>query len=244
MGRQMLDMVYPPVCIACAEPVERQRALCGPCWRETRFLTGALCEGCARPLDGLAPGAGLHCARCAAAPPPWQAARAAIAHEGPGRRLILSLKHSGRLELAEPVAAWMVRAGADVLARADLLAPVPLHWLRLARRGHNQSAELARALSRLTGKPMVPDLLLRRRRTASQVGLDRAARATNVEGAIVAAPQHVLHGRRVLLIDDVMTTGATLAACARACLDAGAAAVDVLAAARALAPEGESPPTR
>ncbi|QDL93673.1 ComF family protein [Paroceanicella profunda] len=233
----MLDLVYPPVCIACAEPVESQRALCAACWRDTQFLTGALCEGCASPVEGAFAGPDLHCARCSAHPPPWDIARAAIAHEGPGRRLILSLKHSGRLELAKPIAGWMARAGADLLDRADVIAPVPLHWLRLARRGHNQSAELARALARLSGKPVVLDLLARHRHTPSQVGRDLDARAANLAGAIAPGPRHSLTGLRILLVDDVMTTGATLTACATACLAGGAAGVDVLAAARALAPE-------
>ncbi|MFN7050869.1 MAG: ComF family protein, partial [Gemmobacter sp.] len=138
-------------------------------------------------------------------------------------------KHGDRLDLARPAADWLRRAVAPLLAPDTLIAPVPLHWMRLIRRRYNQSAVLGGALGKLCNLPHCPDLLLRCRNTRSQEGRDREGRFVNVEGAIRVNPRHdwQLAGRPVLLVDDVMTSGATLAVCADACLAAGAARVDV-----------------
>jgi ComF family protein len=162
------------------------------------------------------------------------------------RPLLLGFKHGDRTEAAAPYAAWMARGGRELLAAAEVVAPVPLHWRRLFSRRYNQAALLARALARVEslanggltdgGLVEVPDLLLRRRATPSQGRLTRSERQRNVAGAFAVNPRRaaLLQGRRLLLVDDVMTTGATVAACSRAALKAGAAAVDVLVLARAL----------
>ncbi len=155
-------------------------------------------------------------------------------YRGSGRRLVLGFKHGDRTELARPAARWMARAGRDLLAPGTLIVPVPLHWRRLFRRRYNQSALLARALAAQTKLEACPDILRRTRHTGTQEGRGRDQRFQNLDGAIAVHPRHRerLRDCKVLLIDDVLTSGATLAACADACLAAGAADVDVLALAR------------
>jgi ComF family protein len=154
------------------------------------------------------------------------------------RPLILRFKHADRTEAAPAFARWMARSGAALLEDCDLIAPVPLHRWRLLRRRYNQAALLALELSRLADRPAVPDLLERRRNTPSQGRMSRSQRALNVRGAFAVAPRHRerVRGARVLLVDDVLTTGATLEACARALKRAGAARVEVLTLARVVRP--------
>ena len=167
--------------------------------------------------------------------------RAALRYDSGSRGLVLAFKHADRTQNAPAFAAWMARAGADALARADLLVPVPLHWTRLVRRRFNQAALLARALSKRTGVPFAPDLLARVRMTRTQGDLTRAQRRRNVRGAFQVRATAPLRGKTVVLIDDVMTTGATFEACARALRRAGAREVRALALARVVRP-GEGTP--
>ena len=228
----LLDTVFPPRCLACAEPTVAAHGLCPACWRDTHFIAGTVCRTCGVPLVGAA-GAEDVCESCTRHPPAWDRGAAAVLYSGAGRKMVLALKHADRLDMVPPLAGFMAQAGRPLLEGADLLAPVPLHWLRLLRRRYNQSAELARRLGRLAGRPVVPDLLLRKRATPRQTG-NRAVRAANQAGAFVVSPrrQARLAGRRVLLVDDVLTTGATLSTCAEALKAAGAAGVDVLVLAR------------
>ncbi|MEO0999097.1 MAG: ComF family protein [Pseudomonadota bacterium] len=237
--RGALDALYPPRCIACPEATDLPSGLCASCWAETRFISGAICDRCSVPIEttaGLSPP--FTCDACTHHPPAWDRGRAAILYEGAGRRLALAFKHGDRLDMGRTLAPWMAAAGRDLLADADLLVPVPLHWRRLFRRRYNQAAELAHHIARETGRPHAPDALRRARATPSQSG-DRAARAANVAAAITAAPRAAatLAGRRVLLIDDVLTTGATLSAAAEACRAAGATRVEALVLARVARPE-------
>lgn len=167
-------------------------------------------------------------------PPPFGRARSVLVYDDGSRPLVLAFKHADRTHAARPFGAWLARAGADILRDADLLAPVPLHRWRLLMRRYNQSALLAQAVGREAGVPVIPDLLLRRRRTRTQGGLDGAGRRRNVAGAFAVrtGARPALAGRRVVLVDDVLTTGATVAECARALLAGGAAGVDVLTIAR------------
>ncbi len=229
----MLETVYPPRCLACMDFTDSPHGLCAECWRETHFIAGAACAKCGVPLVGDASDTEI-CESCLRHPPAWQRGAAALVYRGAARRMVLGLKHSDRVDMAQPLARWMAKAGERVIAESDLIAPVPLHWRRLLKRRYNQSAELARALARLSGKPAVPDLLLRQRATIAQRQMSRAERAANQSGAITANPRHAvtLRGRSVLVIDDVLTSGATLGTCTEALLGAGAAHVNVLALCR------------
>ncbi|HXT08148.1 MAG TPA: ComF family protein [Roseiarcus sp.] len=230
--RAALDIVFPPSCLSCRAAVAETNALCGRCWGAMRFIERPFCDRLGLPFEHEM-GEGVLSAQAVDNPPVFQRARAVVLFaEGPARRLVHRLKYSDRMELARPLGAWMARAGADVLADADALAPVPLHYTRLWRRQFNQSAALARVIGGLAGKPVELGLVERVRSTRSQVGLSRAERAQNLQGAFRCPETAPLRGRRIVLVDDVLTSGATANATARALLRGGAKAVDVLVFAR------------
>ncbi|HEY9040308.1 MAG TPA: double zinc ribbon domain-containing protein [Roseovarius sp.] len=232
-----LRLVYPPRCTVCGDLVDSDFGLCGPCWRDTPFVMGQVCNLCgiSLPAGPDAPGDLLTCDDCLRTPRPWDAGRAAVMYSGTGRKLVLALKHGDRQDMVRPAAVWMARAAQPLLRSDTLIAPVPLHWLRLLRRRYNQAALLAHAVAAEVGRPMCPDLLIRPRATPSFGGLGRDARFATMEGTIRVHPRRRIRlaGRHVLLVDDVMTSGATFAAAANACLAAGAVGVDILVLARA-----------
>lgn len=232
-GRRLLDTVLPPRCLACGVVVDAVGALCTGCWPRVAFLTPPRCACCGLPFE-FDLGADALCGACAAGRPPFARARAAFRYDEGSKELILRFKHADRTDAAPAFARWMARAGPELLAEADIVAPVPLHRFRLFMRRYNQAALLATVIGRLAGKPAINDLLVRRRRTPSQGGLGAAARRRNVAGAFAVHPgrRDALTDKRVLLIDDVLTTGATVSACSSALLRSGAAAVDVLTLAR------------
>ena len=234
-GRATLDLLLPPQCICCDAPVSRPGQFCAACFRVTAFISAPYCARCGVPFGNVGQG-GLHqlCPSCEADPPHFGQARAALRYDLQGRRLILPFKHADRPELAAVLAPMMARAGAALLARAELLVPVPLHRLRLFRRRYNQAALLAQALSRTSRVPAAVDALQRRRATASLGEKSAEERAETVRDAFAIRPSRagLVRGRHVLLIDDVMTSGATANACAETLLAAGASGVDVLVAAR------------
>jgi ComF family protein len=237
-GAGLLDLVFPPTCLFCRKAVAAHGGLCAACWSDLALIERPFCERLGTPFERDLDSPGLISLEAAAHPPVFNRARAVARYDGDkARALAHRFKYYDRLELAEPLGRWMARAGADILADADLLAPVPLHRLRLFSRRFNQSAELARVVSRESAVPVETRALERVKPTAPQVGLTRAQRAANLSGAFRVAKERaaLVAGRNVVLIDDVLTTGATANAAARALLRAGAARVDLLVFARTVA---------
>ncbi len=235
---RLLDALLPPRCLGCEAEVTDQGTLCAACFTALVPVTAPFCERCGVPFthEGQAPAAAgvLQCATCESGTPVFRTARAALRYGDGAKRLILPFKHGDRTDLAGPLARQMVRAGAGLLMRAELIVPVPAHWRRLVGRRYDQAALLARAVGAIAGRPVVPDML-RRDRPTPPLGDKRAMeRALAVAGAFTVPPRGAarLAGRQVLLVDDVMTSGATVNACAAALLAGGAVAVDVLAVAR------------
>ncbi|HYM74130.1 MAG TPA: ComF family protein [Stellaceae bacterium] len=233
LGRAVVDGVLPPRCLACGATVGEVDALCGSCWAAMTFFAAPHCAVCGVPFPHPL-GEGAICADCARRRPSWDRARAVMRYDGHSRQLVLMLKHGDQTHLAGALGRWMHRAGSEVLAGADMLLPVPLHWTRLFSRRYNQAALLAHAIRTAGGPPVAADWLVRRRRTPSQGLLGPAARARNVRGAFAIRRGRSVTGKRVVLVDDVLTTGATAEECARVLRRAGAASVGVLVLARAL----------
>lgn len=234
-SKHVLDMLLPPNCLACETTVEAEGQFCLACFRKAGFISAPICRQCGVPLPhGQAAGPGGFCSVCIAMPPAFTQARAALRYDALSQRLILPFKHADRTEAARGLALLMARAGASLLAKADWLVPVPLHGRRLRLRRYNQSALLAAALGRIAGRPVLRDGLVRTRATMLLGPLGFGERRTELAGAIAVRERHIsrLAGKAVLLIDDVMTSGATANACALALRNAGAARVDVLTAAR------------
>ena len=235
MGLQaVLHLFYPPQCLTCGARVTSDFGLCGDCWRDTPFITGLVCQHCGVPLPGEDAMADVLCDDCIAIARPWSAGRAALLYKDNARKLVLALKHGDRLDLARPAAEWMFKSAQPLLVPDMLVAPIPLHWMRLVKRRYNQAALLSSRIAKMAGLDHCPDLLQRRRNTGSQDGLTRDGRFANMSTALTLHPRHAakVEGRQVLLIDDVMTSGATLAAGAEACVAAGASGVCVLVMAR------------
>jgi ComF family protein len=232
-ARWLLDAILPPRCPGCGIIVDLPAAICGTCWAGIAFIVDPLCQRCGRPFEFTVADRSF-CGRCLADPPVYDRARAAALYDDASRGLLLRFKHGDGLNLTPLFGAWLARTGAVLLPEADLLVPVPLHRTRLFARRYNQAALLALEIAKRTGVPVDVLGLVRDRRTPSQGTRTRAGRERNVRGAFLVTPPLAakIQGKRVLLVDDVMTSGATANACARVLGRAGAAAVDVLTIAR------------
>lgn len=232
-----VDVVTPPKCLSCGQGISRGAALCVPCWSRLRHISPPVCEALGTPF-AFDEGEGALSPAAIAEPPRFARGRAAVAFDEAARDLVHQLKYRDRQEAGLAMARMMAAAAAQLLADCDVIVPVPLHRLRLWQRRFNQAAYLALKLAEQSGKPCLTDVLERQRATRSQVGLDAAARQKNVRRAFAvnADTRHDIGGRRVLLVDDVRTTGATANACAETLLKGGASAVDVLTFALVLEP--------
>jgi ComF family protein len=233
----LVDQVYPPTCLACRRATDAAGTLCPPCWTRMPFIERPFCERLGTPFaQDLGPG--LLSPAAISDPPVFERARAvALYEEGPARHLVQRLKYGDRLDLVPAMARWMARAGAELTQGAELVVPVPLYRWRLFSRRFNQAAVLAQAVAAQAALPFDPLALTRVKATRPQVGLTRLQRAENVQGAfrVPEDSRQRVAGRKILLVDDVLTSGATLNAASRVLLRAGAARVEVLVFARVVA---------
>jgi ComF family protein len=229
LQKTALDAIFPPGCVNCAEPIDTPGNLCAHCWPEMTYISTPYCEICGFPFE-YDVGNDFHCANCLKQPPVFSRARAVLKYDDASRDMILGYKHSDQTNRAPTFAKWMWRAGTDLIDECDVICPVPLHRKRLIKRRFNQSALLAGEIAKLSDKPVIHDLVTRKRPTRSQGGLSAKARHRNVRGVFEVTPARkaLLNGAAVLLIDDVLTTGATVNACSKSLLDGGASKVDVL----------------
>lgn len=230
--RRLLDLVFPPQTLD-GRPGVQSSGLPVAVWSRITFLDDPVCDGCGTPFEFEA-GPGIRCAACEAKPRAFHRARAACLYDENSRGPILQFKHADRTDLGPLFARWLARSARDLLAEADCVAPVPLHPTRLFRRRYNQAAEIARPLAKMAGLAYLPDALIRRRATETQGGKSGSGRRRNVAAAFEVPSRQapLVAGRKIVLIDDVMTTGATLEGCARALRKAGAAQVNVAVVSR------------
>lgn len=231
MRSRLLNLFFPAQCLACEALVPAHGTLCTSCWKEVPFISEPMCACCGLPLE-FAVDENTLCGECLREHPPYSRARSAFVYNEHSRALILKLKYQDELYLAPIFARWLKKAGADLIAASDLILPVPLHWRRMVGRRYNQSLLLARALAKESSLTLLADGLTRTRHTPQQAGLTRIQRQKNVKGAFAVRDKTLIQNRSILLIDDVMTTGATLNACTEILLKAGAAQVNVLTLAR------------
>lgn len=242
LARRVADLIVPPVCLACQSPLAVHDALCAACWRRVSFIRHPLCDQLGIPLP-YDTGGRILSGAAMANPPPWDRARAVASFDDVMRELVHKLKYADRHDARRLFGRWLAEAGRELLSDADLLIPVPLHRTRLWRRRFNQSALLCAELTRLTGVPSDPFALVRIKATPSQIGLSETERRTNTAGAFAMAGGAAarVEDKRVVLVDDVVTTGATVAACTRVLRRAGAARIDVLSLALVTADSGLDP---
>ncbi|TNE57107.1 MAG: ComF family protein [Alphaproteobacteria bacterium] len=233
--RRLPNLIFPPRCLSCETAISEVGALCADCWLGVTFVDGAVCQRCGQPFE-LDPGVETVCGGCLQSPPLYDRARAVFLYNDASRALVTGFKYGDRTDRVPSFGRWLARAGRELIDDADVLIPVPLHWTRLFQRRFNQSALLAQAIHKETLVPVLLEGLERSRSTQQQVGLSNAKRRRNVRGAFKVPEKQIPHvlGRKVVLIDDVVTSGATVEACTRALKKAGAARVDVLALARVL----------
>jgi ComF family protein len=244
LTRQAVDLILSPRCPVTGDIVDRPGMLSPAAWASLRFVSAPQCECCGIPFeilsdDGRAGGGDLLCGPCLAEPKLFARARSCLVYDDNSRPLILAFKHGDKTHLSVTFAGWLQQAAEPLLGDIDMIVPVPLHRMRLLKRRYNQAGLLGYALSRRCGKPCVPDILMRTRNTEPQGHLSRSKRAENMHRAFSVNDSKSirLNGQKILLVDDVYTTGATLNECVRVLLAAGAQRVDVLTLARVVRPD-------
>lgn len=230
---ELIHLIYPPRCMSCGTLVGSDFGLCPDCLRDTPILVDPVCDRCGAPLLGQAE-PGDVCDGCLSQPPSWSRGRAAMRYDGRARAMVLALKHGDRTDLAGPLGHWLARAATPLRQPDTLVVPVPLHRWRLFRRRYNQASLVAGVLARNWGVDMAPDALVRTRATPPQDRRTKADRQANQAGAIAPHPERgqQIRGRAVLLVDDVLASGATLDVASAVCMESGARRVDVAVVAR------------
>jgi len=229
----ILNLLFPPQCLICNGSVAANGTLCLPCWQQVRFITDPMCACCGAPFD-YALGPEAICGECMREHPVYARGRAVFRYDEHSRALVTKLKYADQAQLAAIYGKWLANFGKTLATASDVIVPVPLHYWRFLGRRYNQSALLAYAMAKQCGLPVLPDGLKRTRKTLPQPGLTRKQRQDNVRGAFAVSQKHIakIKGKSVLLIDDVMTTSATIDQCSKVLLKAGAAQVYVLTLAR------------
>lgn len=233
MLSRALNLVFPPQCLSCDTLVEEHGTLCLECWQGIRFITDPLCACCGLPFE-YALGKEALCGDCMREHPVYTRARAIFRYDDHSRKLVTRLKYADQTQLASVYGTWLAKFGKELIGVSDVIIPVPLHYWRFVQRRYNQSALLAQSLRKQCHLPILPDGLKRIRHTKPQPGLTRKQRIDNVRGAFRVPDKYIgaIKGKNILLIDDVMTTSATITACSKALLDTGATSVNVLTLAR------------
>ena len=231
---RILKLIYPPLCLSCGEPTDSEQSLCHACWPEAHFISGLICDSCGISIGGLDSENDVYCDSCFKAPNAWRKGRAVALYQGPVRQIVLALKHGDRLDVAKFAGAWMAKAAEELVIDDTVVVPVPLHWQRMLKRKFNQAGLLAKEIAKQRQLKYAPLTLKRIIATKMQKGMTREQRFKNQQAAIIVPERNslALKGKNILVVDDVMTTGATLAACAEACYGAGAKTVNVIVLAR------------
>jgi len=231
--KNVIDIIYPPVCLSCKNPVAEAISLCSDCWEDINFISNPKCQKCGMPFEIEAHDEAL-CGECIAKPPPYNQARAAFVYEDKSAPLITGFKYGDKLHSTKYFAGIMARSGKELIERTDIIVPVPLHRIRLFKRRYNQASLLANVIAKQNLLPVINNLLIRKKNTPPQASLLFRQRIKNVQGAFTfnAKYNEIIKGKNILLIDDVMTTGATIKSCCRRLLKAGASEVNVLTIAR------------
>lgn len=230
----IIQLLFPPRCVNCGALVASDFGLCGPCWREMSFIGGLVCDKCGVPLPGEAETGTEVCDDCMTTERPWNRGRAALLYRDNARKLVLALKHGDRHDIVYPAARWMALASRSMVRRNSILVPIPLHRRRYFMRKFNQAALLAQRMERELSLRSCLDLLERPKIGGSMKGLSKEDRFATMQGAIRVNPkwETLVDGASILLVDDVMTSGATLTAGANALFAHGADEVNVITLAR------------
>jgi ComF family protein len=234
-AKHLLDIIYPPHCISCGDIVSENGNICPDCWGDINFITDPQCEICGFPFD-FEVMAGSICAGCAKKPPSFSRARAVFLYDDASSSMVTSFKYSDRVENRAAYARWMARVGRDIITEVDFIIPVPLHFFKLLTRKYNQAALLSHEIARIADKEVLARAIIRKKYTKTQAAFSHKGRFKNIGGAFKINPkyQQILYGKKILLVDDVVTTGATADECAKVLRKAGVERVELLTLAKTL----------